>query len=158
MFNILLIEDDLDFADILVEFLQGDPEVNILEFVTNEADARDHLSSGVLHNVQAVLIDLHLARSGTDKQINDDAGLELIKEIRDVHKFNGTVIVMTSSDNPVDGQRAFRAGCDGYLCKSMRMNDLPSLIAELRMAIRGKVVMLPKEMKHIVLSGKASGA
>lgn len=158
MQRILMIEDDFDFAEIMVECLQSDPSFAVEEVITNLADARFKFACGGLHGVDAVLVDLQLAQSKSDPRVNASGGLELIEEMRKVHGYTGTVIVLTNSNSLQDGDRARRAGCDGYLCKHLRMGDLPSLLAELRMAIRGDVVLFSKEMRHIFVPGNEAEA
>jgi DNA-binding NarL/FixJ family response regulator len=56
---------------------------------------------------------------------------------------------MTSSKSPEDGQRALAAGCDGYLCKHAPVGDIPSMLEELKLAIKGNVMIVSSEMRHV---------
>jgi CheY-like chemotaxis protein len=158
MHKILMVEDDMDFAQIMVECLQEDPQFLVEDVINNVADARDKFDAGLLRDVDVVLIDLHLARSRHDSSVNSHGGVELIREMRTRHQFKGTVIVVTNSNLQSDGQDALRAGCDGYLCKHLRLSDLPALLSELRMAIRGDVVLVSKEMRHIFMRSPDSAS
>lgn len=151
MLRVLLIEDDFDLAQILVECLQSDSEFDVEQVISNQSDARERFASGFLHNVDAVLMDLQLPLSTSDHTINPSAGLELVEELRTVHNFTRTVIILTNSTEPRDAERALRAGCDGYLGKYMRTQDLPGLLTELRMVLRGEVFAMSNELKHIFL-------
>ena len=151
MHNVLLIEDDFEFAEIITECLESDPELRILELITNETDARHAFASGTLQSIDAVLIDLQLQKSHQDHSLNPTAGLQLIEELRVEHGFCGRIIVLTNSNSLADGDRAMRAGCDGYLCKHMRMSDLPALTAELKMAINCEIVLISTEMRYVFL-------
>lgn len=152
--RILMIEDDFDFAEIMVECLQADPLSEVEDVIGTVQDARDRFDSGGLHDIDVVLIDLQLPNSKNDKTINRSGGLELLTEIRSVHDYKGTVIVLTNSNLPADGERALQAGCDGYLCKHSRMSDLPALLNELRMAIRGDVFMFSRELRYLFMRNR----
>lgn len=149
--KVLMIEDDLDFAAIMLECLQADPQCEIDEVITTQEDARFKFECGGLHNVDAVLVDLNLVRARSDHRVNSAAGFELIAEMRHRHQFRGQIIVLTNSSAQSDGKRALEAGCDGYLCKHVRSGDLSGLISELRMALRGDVVMVSRQMRHIFM-------
>jgi DNA-binding NarL/FixJ family response regulator len=149
--KVLMVEDDFDFAEIMSECLQSDPDCEILEVITNLADAEVKFEWGGLKGIDAVLVDLQIPTSRADGRIIPDGGLQLIKQMRHRHGFRGRVIVLTNSGQLSDGQKALDAGCDGYLCKHVRSGDLPMLIAELRMAIRGDVVLVSQEMRHVFM-------
>jgi DNA-binding NarL/FixJ family response regulator len=152
MRKILIVEDDFDFAEILMEWLGSDPEFHIAEVIRNQADAARFCETGQIHEVDAVIVDLQLPASGSDKRINPAAGLQLIEQMRLQHNFCGRIVVVTNSNSLSDGNRALRAGCDGYLCKHLRMDDLPGLMSELTMAIRDEVMMLSSEMRYVITS------
>lgn len=149
--RVLMIEDDFDFAQIMSECLQSDPSCEIVEIFTNIADAEINFEWGGLAKIDAVLVDLQLPTSRVDPGIIPDGGLQLIRQMRHRHQFRGRIIVLTNSSQLADGQKALDAGCDGYLCKHVRSGDLPALIAELRIAIRGDVVLVSQEMRHIFM-------
>ena len=157
MHSILMIEDDLEFAEIMVECLGADPEFTVTRAFTNQLDASVAFRSGMLRGIDAVLVDLHLAYSTDDRRVNVSGGLKLICEMRQEHAFSGKIIVLTNSDSFEDGENALNAGCDGYLCKHVRMGDLPALLSELRMAIRGDVVLVSSRMRHIFMKTGGCG-
>ena len=151
MLRILMVEDDREFAEVLTECLSVDPEFEITEIIRSESDARTRFADGVLDTVDAVLMDLRLPKSLTNKDIDPESGLNLIAELRMQHNFTGRVIVLTNSHSLADGTKALRYGCDAFLCKHVRMSELPILVSELRMAIRRDVMLLSSEMRFVFL-------
>jgi len=151
MYKILLIEDDLDFAAILAECLTADPEFEILDTISSREGAQSRFDAGILHNVDTVLLDIQLPISDHNRSIESIAGINLLREMRVRHRFEGQIIVLTNSTSPAHGEMAMEHGCDGYLCKHVRINDLAALMSELRMAIRGDVMLVSREMRHVFM-------
>ena len=110
MTAIVIIEDDRDFAQILRDCLEEDEDVEVVTVLTNEADAMQWIAGGGLETVDSCLVDLQLpaARGLTD--VSSMSGLRIVHEIRQMHRFSGTVIVLTNSREFADGQRALAAG------------------------------------------------
>jgi DNA-binding NarL/FixJ family response regulator len=149
MTRVLIIEDDQDFAAILKECLEDEADLNVVGVLGSEEEALAFFHSGKLHGVDCVLVDLQLPKAPSDKTVSSTAGLRLLGEIRNGQGFYGTVIVLTSSRQAQDGQRALAGGCDGYLCKHAPVADIPSMLDELKVAIRGHVMMVSSEMRHV---------
>ncbi|HEY9772783.1 MAG TPA: response regulator [Planktothrix sp.] len=149
MTRILIIEDDKDFAAILKECLEEDQDLEVAATIGSEQCALDYFEAGKLVGLDCVLVDLQLPKSEQDAKVSSTAGLRLLEEIRGRQHFYGTVIVLTSSREPSDGQRALAAGCDGYLCKHAPIDDIPRMLDELKVAIRGHVMMVSNEMRHV---------
>jgi DNA-binding NarL/FixJ family response regulator len=149
MTRILIIEDDKDFAEILKESLEEDEDLEVVAVVGDEESTHKLIKEGVLAGIHCVIADLQLPKTSGDARVNSSAGLRLIEEIRHEQKFYGTIIVMTSSRAPEGGQRALAAGCDGYLCKHAPVNDIPVMLDELKIALKGNVMIVSSEMRHV---------
>ena len=136
MTKILIIEDDADFAAVLKECLEEDPDLEVVQVIASEHQAMEHIRSGGLIGLDCVLVDLQLPAYPNDKEVKSTAGIRILEEIRVGQHFDGTVIVLTSSRSTEDGQRALAAGCDGYLCKHAPIDEIPLMLDELKIAIR----------------------
>lgn len=67
----------------------------------------------------------------TDLKMPKIDGFELLKWVRRQREFDGlTVVMMSSSDNPTDVERAQKAGADRYLLKYPGPDALAELIRE----------------------------
>ena len=156
MINIVLIEDDRDFAQILRECLEEDGDIRVIAHLTNEQDAIQWIEAGGLDQVDCALVDLVLPklRGGTD--VSSMSGLRIVQEIRQMRRFNGNVLVLTNSREFADGERALAAGCDGYLCKHAPMSEVPQMLAELRLALRGDIMIVSREMRHVFIREELS--
>jgi len=151
MIRILIVEDDEDFSAILRRALEQDPELKVIEVVNTEQCARDWMRSPKLAECDCVLLDLQLPHSAGDKTVNSMAGLRLLEELRQAQRFYGTVLILTNSKAPADGQRALAGGCDGYLCKRARISEVPEMLSQLKMAIKGDVMLFSVQMRHVFL-------
>src|SRR4030095_1185989 len=109
------------------------------------------IKSTRLEGVDAVLLDLQLPYLKGDRTVNSMAGLRILEELRHRQRFYGTIIVLTNSKAAADGERALAGGCDGYLCKRARISDIPSMLAELKMALQGDVIMVASQMRHVFI-------
>ncbi len=98
-----------------------------------------------------MLLDLQLPFSHGDKTVSSLAGIRILEELRHQQGFYGTIIVLTNSKAPADGQRALAAGCDGYLCKRARISEIPEMLAQLKMAIKGEVILVASMMRHVFI-------
>jgi DNA-binding NarL/FixJ family response regulator len=149
MTRLLIIEDDKDFAEILKECLEEDDDLEIAGIIGDEESAMQFVRSGGLAGIHCVLADLQLPKTKDESRVNSSAGLRILQEIRHGQNFYGTIIIMTSSRAPEDGQRALAAGCDGYLCKHAPVGDIPTMLDELKIAIKGNVMIVSSEMRHV---------
>lgn len=151
MTRILIIEDDEDFAIILKRALEQDPDLSIVDVITTEDQALSRIRETKLVDCDCVLLDLQLPKSDGDRTVNSMAGLRILEEIRHRQRYYGTIIVLTNSRAPADGQRALSGGCDGYLCKRARTSEIPEMLAELKLAIRGDVILVSRPMRHVFI-------
>src|SRR6202040_2003500 len=104
MTRILIIEDDADFAAVLRECLEEDPDLEVVAVIASEHQAMEHIRSGGLVGLDCVLVDLQLPVYPNDKEVKSTAGIRILEEIRLGQHFYGTVIVLTSSRSSEDGQ------------------------------------------------------
>jgi len=149
MTKILIIEDDRDFAAILKECLEEDEDLEVVKIIGSESEAMSFIRAGGLAGLDCVLVDLQLPVMPGDREVKSTAGIRILEETRGGQHFYGTMIVLTSSRSTEDGQRALAAGCDGYLCKHAPIDEIPMMLDELKIAIRGHVMMVSNEMRHV---------
>jgi DNA-binding NarL/FixJ family response regulator len=119
--------------------------------LSNEEDAMKWISDGNLQSVNCALVDLGLPAHRGAVEVSSMSGLRIVQEIRQAHRFAGTVLVLTNSREFADGQRALAAGCDGYLCKHAPMAEVPAMLAELKLALRGDIMIVSREMRHVFI-------
>lgn len=103
------------------------------------------------NQVDCALVDLQLPVGRGSTEVSSMAGLRLVQEIRQMRRFAGTLLVLTNSREFSDGERALAAGCDGYLCKHAPMSEVPNMLAELRIALRGDIMLVSREMRHVFI-------
>lgn len=109
MLNVLLIEDDLDLAETLVEYL------------SIEGIRCDHTSNGVagLHFIHqqpydVILLDINLPKLD---------GFSLCQQIR-TEGIDTPVLMLTARDQLDDKLEGFQAGTDDYLVKPFELSEL----------------------------------
>lgn len=146
--RVLLIEDDVFFAEILKESLEQDSDIVVMEMFHDEQAAAERFKRG-LTDFDCVLLDLQLPRSRQDRTINSSAGLNLVHDLRQTHRYWGTIVVLTNSRAFADGKGAIDAGCDAYLCKNTKLAETGPMMNELRVALRGDVLIVSREMRYI---------
>jgi DNA-binding NarL/FixJ family response regulator len=151
MINIVIIEDDRDFAEILKDCLEEDGEVKVVAHLTNEQDTMQWIEGGGLNDVQCCLVDLVMPTTRGATEVSSMCGLRIVQEIRQMRRFTGNVLVLTNSREFADGERALQAGCDGYLCKHASMSEVPAMLAELKLALRGDIMIVSREMRHVFI-------
>ncbi len=128
MINVLMIEDDVEFAEILSEYLA---QYNIK--ITNYEDPYLGLSAGI-KNYDLLILDLTLP--GMD-------GLEVCKEV--VDKYDIPVIISSARSDVSDKVIGLQIGADDYLPKPY---DPKEMYARIQSLIRRyKKLSLPQESK-----------
>jgi len=156
MKRLAIIEDDKGFAAILQEFLEEDMGCEVAAVLSTESEAMRWLAATKLENIDAMLVDLQLPELPGHPAVSSLAGLNIVKAIRQEYQFSGTVLILTNSREFSDGERALAAGCDGYLCKHAPMAEIPNMLSELKIALRGDVVIVSREMRHVFLREELS--
>lgn len=149
--KILIVEDDEDFSGILKRVIEQDGEMSVVEVINCEEEALKRVRSPEVHQNNCVLLDLQLPFRQGDKTVSSLAGIRILEELRHQQGFYGTIIVLTNSKAPADGQRALAAGCDGYLCKRAKISEVPQMLNELKMAIKGEVILVSTPMRHVFI-------
>lgn len=151
MTKILIVEDDEDFSGILKRVIEQDGEMSVVNVINCEEEALKMVRSPEVHQCDCVLLDLQLPFRVGDKTVSSLAGIRILEELRHQQGFYGTIIVLTNSKAPADGQRALAAGCDGYLCKRAKISEVPQMLQELKMAIKGEVILVSTPMRHVFI-------
>lgn len=124
MLNVLLIEDDLDLADTVIEYLEL--EQIRCDYASNGMAGLQLLKD---NNYQVVLLDLNLPRLD---------GLSLCRQLR--QDGNDTPILMLTARDRLDDKVAgFQAGTDDYLVKPFELQELVVRIHALSRRRSGEV-------------------
>lgn len=109
--NVLLVEDNRNYGDVLALALAGDRQVRLVQrFATAEVALR-HLRDEA---VDVILLDLRLPGM---------SGIEAIPQFREVAP-HAKIIVLTQSDAEADVIRCISLGASGYLLKSAAMGEI----------------------------------
>ena len=129
MLKLLLVEDDLDLAHTLIQYLEL------------EGMLCDHASNGVAglnlsrnHHYDVLLLDINLPRMDGIEVLH-----KLRNELSDTHLKNAIVFILTTSEAEKDRERAYAHNIAGYLVKSAEKGGL-SGIAEMLNAYHEVVV------------------
>ena len=124
--RVLIIEDDLDIATNLYEFLEG--RGNVVDL------ARDGITGmhlAVSGDFDAIVLDLGLP--GVD-------GLGLCRKLRCEAKQDVPVLILTARDLLDDKLAAFDSGADDYLVKPFALREVEARLNALVARRRGRVV------------------
>lgn len=154
--TVAIIEDDTDFAEILKECLEEDGQNKVVAMLDNEQEALNWLKTTDLSDLDCALVDLVIPKESGALGATSMAGLRIVEQLRHANGFYGTILVLTNSRLFEDGQRALAAGCDGYLCKHAKMEDIPQMVAELKLALNGQVMLVSREMRHVFIREELS--
>lgn len=127
MLNLLLVEDDLDLACTIVEYLEL------------ESIQCDHVSNGVAglaliekNNYQAIMLDLNLPRMD---------GLSVCKNMRE-KGIDTPVLMLTARDSLQDKLAGFEFGTDDYMVKPFALEELVVRVKALAKRRSGQVTRL----------------
>ena len=128
--NILLVEDNVAHAELVIDGLREHRIANNIRLVTNGRDALDYLfRKGEYSDPEnsprphIILLDLRLPKiDGLEvlKQIKEDKGLHSIP-----------VVVLTSSDADRDIQQAYDLNANSYLTKPVNFMDFTDMLETL---------------------------
>lgn len=156
MKRVLIVEDDISFAQALKKHIEMDPSSCVAAVLESESSAIEWIRSNPLDDLDCALIDLFVSNETQSQTINSMVGLRIVRELRQSVNFKGTILVLANSRLMEEGEHAFQAGCDGYLCKRSSFDEIPSMVAELRMAMIGNVLLVPREMRHLFIHEQLS--
>jgi DNA-binding response OmpR family regulator len=124
--RVLIIEDDLDIATNLYEFLEG--RGNVVDLARDGVTGM-HLA--VTGDFDAIVLDLGLP--GVD-------GLCLCRKLRREAKQDVPVLILTARDMLDDKLAAFDSGADDYLVKPFALREVEARLNALVVRRRGRVV------------------
>lgn len=124
--RVLIIEDDLDIASNLYEFLEG--RGNVVDLAR---DGVTGLHLAVSGDFDAIVLDLGLP--GVD-------GLGLCRKLRREAKQDVPVLILTARDLLDDKLAAFDSGADDYLVKPFALREVEARLNALVARRRGRVV------------------
>lgn len=119
--KLLVIEDNLDLAESIKEFLSK--ENYIIDVIHNFADAEEKIN---LYEYDCALIDLMLP---------DGSGLDLVKKLKSIQPKSG-IIIITAKDGLDDKLTGLELGADDYLTKPFHLAELN---ARIKSVIRRRV-------------------
>ncbi len=115
MNTILLVEDDLDTQEMMKSMLQRDYRL------VCAIDTRQTLEALELRRVDLILMDLSLHRN--------ECGLTLTRYLREQETYRDIpIIALTAHAFSSDKHKCLEAGCNDYLTKPFRVNELRELI------------------------------
>ena len=124
--RVLIIEDDLDIATNLYEFLEGRGCV-----VDMARDGVSGMHLAVSGEFDAIVLDLGLP--GMD-------GLRLCRKLRSEARLDVPVLILTARDVLDDKLTAFDCGADDYLVKPFALREVEARLKALVARRRGRVV------------------
>ena len=127
MINVLLVEDDIDLATTIVDYLDI------------EDISCDHASNGIMglnlienNQYQMIILDINMPKMD---------GLTLCKKLREQGK-NTPVLMLTARDSLDNKLEGFAAGSDDYLVKPFAMKELVARVQVLAKRKSGEVKRL----------------
>lgn len=118
--RVLLVEDDLELASMVADFLRSH-NVDV-DIEPNGDQAVQVIRNG---RFNALILDIGLP--GTD-------GISICRQVRS--EFNGPILMLTARGDEVDEVTAFEVGADDYMAKPVRPN---ALLMRIQMHLRRSV-------------------
>lgn len=154
--NVLIIDDDEFFRDTLCEFLTEDGDVHIVHRCGSYLEAKTWCSIGDnMRSVNAIILDIMLPYEAQQKHdVDERIGLIILDKLRNQVGFTGPIIMLTSSDDSENGQEALAKGCDAFLCKHASADAIPRIVAELKLALSGEVLLFPNKLRHLIVGAQ----
>lgn len=127
---LLIVEDDQDHAELIKESLKKNERlINKIYCVENGQDALDYVRCcGKFNQENApppglILLDVKLPQKD---------GFEVLEELKSDEKFKRIPVVMvTTTSNPSDIDKALRLGANDYIVKPVQWNDFEQKIGAL---------------------------
>ncbi|MEL6406251.1 MAG: response regulator [Chloroflexota bacterium] len=130
--EILMIEDNPDDAELALHALQSQNIVNFITHIPDGVEALEFLfgtgkyqDREITHYPKMILLDLKLPKL---------SGLEVLEKIRaNSHTKAIPVVVLTSSNQDPDIERAYELGVNSYIIKPVDFDQFSETIAKLGM-------------------------
>ena len=121
--NILLVEDDeVDIMNVQRSFRKNKVK-HRLRIANNGLQALDMLGELAAPLPQVILLDINMPRMG---------GLEFLRELRSDPRLHSiAVFIMSTSDNPIDKETAYRYNVAGYIVKPLSAEKFNQAISRL---------------------------
>ena len=121
--RILIVDDEKDVREVLRDFfeMEGFEVFEAVEGKSAVEIAREH-------PLDVVLTDLRMP--GTD-------GFSVLKEIRHIRP-EAAVLIFSGYASPADASEALKLGCDGYVNKPVRLDELRHVIRQGLIRRRGE--------------------
>ncbi len=126
-FHILLVEDNLDHAELTSRSLDSLETPTHIQHLTNGKDALDYLfhRGQFTGRAETALPDLVLL----DLRLQQIDGLEVLRQIKIAPEIRGIpVVVLTTSDSPEDIKRAYEYYANSYLVKPYAFKELSEML------------------------------
>lgn len=127
-YNLLVIEDDPSEQKLIKIIVKNShPNFNI-NFIGNGEDALTYINTIATKNksngkINLVLLDLNIPK------IN---GIEVLKAFKKSNKYKSVpVVILTTSNNLQDVERAYEAGASGYIRKPNVIQDYENVLNDL---------------------------
>jgi len=153
--NVLIIDDDRFFRDSLSEFLSDDGTVNIVHRCGSYKEAKAWCSQeSNMKGVDAIILDVMLPYETNAEQDGKPVGLIILEKLRNQVGFTGPIVMLTSSVETEFGQDALAKGCSAYVCKHASADSIPKMVAELKLALSGEVLLVPSKLRHLIVSNQ----
>ena len=138
--TIIMIEDDEGHARLIERNIRRSGVNNEIISFANGTDAMKHLfgadGSGLVQKGNALLILL-------DLNLPDMTGIDILKQIKETPKLKRLpVIVLTTTDDKVEIQRCYDAGCNVYITKPVNYESFADAIRQLGLFL--SVIQVPE--------------
>ena len=128
LMKLLIIDDDIVFTVITTWVAKNSGIFTDIQSVPNGRDAVNifvQVSKGTMAAPDLIVLDLNMPVMN---------GFDFIEYIRDLtfpNKKGMSIVILTSSDNRIDIERAKSLGIEHYLLKSLSLKDLQSSLLSL---------------------------
>ena len=133
MIDILIVDDQILFAESLKQVLEGELDFNVVFVALHGQEALDYLQC---HSVDIILMDVRMP-------IMD--GIETVKQIREKDA-DTKIVMLTTFDDDDYVYQAIKFGANSYLLKDM----VPEVFFEsIRAVLTDNVMMSEKILKKI---------